>query len=75
MEWYNYLGFVLGVLSIFFGFCGFLLYMKIKQFLRLITDDQMEEATPIIEKQPKRVKLHLMLCFIMGAVALILVFI
>ena len=75
MEWYDYIGFILGVLSIFCGFCGFFLYMKIKQFLGLISEEQMEEATPIIEKQTKRVKINFLLCFIMGVIALIILFI
>ena len=73
--WYNYVGFILGILSIFCGFCGFFLYIKIKKFLELITEDQMEEAQPIIEKQTKRAKINFLLCFILGIIALILVFI
>ncbi len=75
MEWYNYVGLVLGILSLFFGFCGIFLYMKVKQFLRLITDDQMEGAAPIIAHQNKKVRFNLFLCFILGAIGLILLFI
>ena len=75
MEWYDYFGIILGILSIFFGFTGFFLYMKIKKFLKLITEEQMEEATPIIIEQTKKVKINLLLCFLLGVVALIILFI
>ncbi len=75
MEWYDYFGIILGILSIFFGFTGFFLYMKIKKFLKLINEEQMEEATPIINEQTKRVKINLLLCFLLGVIALIILFI
>ena len=75
MAWYDYCGLVMGILSIFFGFCGFFLYMKINKFLKLITEEQMEAAAPIIEAQTKRVKINLLLCLVLGIVALIIIFI
>ena len=71
MEWYQYVGIICGLGSLFFGFIAFFLYMKIRKFMKIITEDQIEEATPIILEQNKKVKRNLLLCAILGIVGVL----
>ncbi|MBQ8545914.1 MAG: hypothetical protein IJ437_03110 [Clostridia bacterium] len=71
MEWYQYVGIVCGIGSLFFGFVAFFLFMKIRKFIKLISEEQMESAAPIILEQNKKVKLNLLLCAILGIVGVL----
>ena len=53
MDWYNYLGIVLGIVSLFFGFTTFFLYMKVRKLFSLLSEEQIKEAEPIILQQNK----------------------
>ena len=75
MEWYNYVGIASGVFSLFFGFCAFFLYMKIKKLVSLLSDEEIKEATPIINDQVKKVKISLIACVILGVVAVVMLII
>ncbi|MBO5379807.1 MAG: hypothetical protein J6A90_05735 [Clostridia bacterium] len=75
MEWYNYVGIASGVFSLFFGFCAFFLYMKIKKLVSLLSEEEMKEATPIINDQVKKVKISLIACVILGVVAVVMLII
>ena len=72
MEWYNYIGIASGVFSLFFGFCAFFLYMKIKKLVSLLSEEEIKEATPIINDQVKKVKISLIACVILGVVAVVM---
>ncbi len=72
MEWYNYIGIAAGVFSLFFGFCAFFLYMKIKKLVSLLSEEEIKEATPIINDQVKKVKISLIACVILGVVAVVM---
>lgn len=72
MEWYNYIGIASGVFSLFFGFCAFFLYMKIKKLVSLLREEEVKEATPIINDQVKKVKISLIACVILGVVAVVM---
>ena len=72
MEWYNYVGIASGVFSLFFGFCAFFLYMKIKKLVSLLGEEEIKEATPIINDQVKKVKISLIACVILGVVAVVM---
>ena len=72
MEWYNYIGIASGVFSLFFGFCAFFLYMKIKKLVSLLSEEEIKEATPIINDQVKKVKISLIACIILGVVAVVM---
>ena len=67
MEWFNYIGIASGVFSLFFGFCAFFLYMKVKKLVSLLS-----EAQPIINDQVKKIKISLIACVILGIVAIVL---
>ena len=71
MEWYNKLGIVLGLISLFFGFTTFFLYMKVRKFFSLLTEDQIKEAEPIIIQQNKKIKIGLLVTVISGIVSII----
>ena len=75
MEWYNYVGIASGVFSLFFGFCAFFLYMKIKKLVSLLSEEELKEATPIINDQVKKVKISLIACVILGVVAVVMLII
>ena len=75
MEWYNYVGIASGVFSLFFGFCAFFLYMKIKKLASLLSEEEMKEAAPIINDQVKKVKISLIACVVLGIVAIIMLII
>ena len=75
MEWFNYVGIASGVFSLFFGFCAFFLYMKIKKLVSLLSEEEMKEATPIINDQVKKVKISLIACVILGVVAVVMLII
>ncbi len=75
MEWYNYVGIASGVFSLFFGFCAFFLYMKIKKLVSLLSDEEIKEAAPIINDQVKKVKISLIACVILGVVAVVMLII
>lgn len=75
MEWYNYVGIASGVFSLFFGFCAFFLYMKIKKLVSLLSEEELKEATPIINDQIKKVKISLIACVILGVVAVVMLII
>ena len=75
MEWYNYVGIASGVFSLFFGFCAFFLYMKIKKLVSLLSEEEIKEATPIINDQVKKVKISLIACVILGVVAVVMLII
>lgn len=72
MEWYNYIGIASGVFSLFFGFCAFFLYIKIKKLISLLTEEQIEEAKPIINEQSKKVKVCLIACVVLGVVGVLM---
>ena len=72
MEWFNYIGIASGVFSLFFGFCAFFLYMKVKKLVSLLSEEQIEEAQPIINDQVKKIKISLIACVILGIVAIVL---
>ncbi len=72
MEWFNYIGIASGVFSLFFGFCAFFLYMKIKKLVALLDEEQIKEATPFISDQVKKVKISLIACVILGIVAIVM---
>ena len=71
MEWYQYIGIICGIFSLFFGFVAFFLYMKIRTFVKLLREEDMEEAKPIILEQSKKVKMNLLLCAILGIVGVL----
>ena len=75
MWWLDYIGIALGVFSLFFGFCAFFLYMKIKKLVSLLDEEHYKEAEPFINDQSKKVKISLIACVISGISAiLILIF-
>ena len=72
MEWYNYFGIASGVFSLFFGFCAFFIYMKLRKLISLLTEEQIPEATPFINDQAKKIKISLLACVILGIVAIVM---
>ncbi|MBQ7225614.1 MAG: hypothetical protein IJX02_03315 [Clostridia bacterium] len=48
-------GLICGCIALFFALVTGLTYFRIKKFISLINESQMEEAMPIIEKQRRRV--------------------
>ena len=72
MEWYNYFGIASGVFSLFFGFCAFFIYMKLRKLISLLSEEQIPEATPFINDQAKKIKISLLACVILGIVAIIM---
>ena len=72
MEWYNYCGIASGIFSLFFGFCAFFIYMKLRKLISLLTEEQIAEATPFINEQSKKIKISLLACVILGIVAIIM---
>ena len=71
MEWYQYVGIICGIFSLFFGFVAFFLYMKIRTFLKLLKEEDMEKATPIILEQNKKVRMNLIFCAVLGVVGVL----
>lgn len=69
MEWYNYIGIIAGLASLFFGFCAFFLYMKVKKLISLLTEEQLKDAEEIIMQQNKKIKLNMLLCIVLGVLA------
>ena len=72
MEWYNYFGIASGVFSLFFGFCAFFIYMKLRKLISLLSEEQIPEATPFINDQAKKIKISLLACVILGIVAIVM---
>ena len=71
MDWYNYLGIVLGIVSLFFGFTTFFLYMKVRKLFSLLSEEQIKEAEPIILQQNKKIKIGLLITVISGILGII----
>ncbi|MBE6664403.1 MAG: hypothetical protein E7602_07925 [Ruminococcaceae bacterium] len=71
MEWYQYVGIICGIFSLFFGFVAFFLYMKVRTFLKLLKEEDMEKATPIILEQNKKVRMNLIFCAVLGVVGVL----
>ncbi len=69
MEWYDYIGIVAGLASLFFGFCAFFLYMKVRKLFSLLTEEQLKEAEEIILQQNKKIKLNTIFCVVLGILA------
>ena len=72
MEWYNYFGIASGIFSLFFGFCAFFIYMKLRKLISLLTEEQIDEAAPVINDQSKKIKISLLACVILGIVAIVM---
>ena len=72
MEWYNYFGIACGIFSLFFGFCAFFIYMKLRKLISLLTEEQIDEAAPVINDQSKKIKISLLACVILGIVAIVM---
>lgn len=68
---FYYIGLILGFSSIFFGFVAILLYFKVRKLISLLAEEQIEAATPFIQKQYKRIKTFLLICTIIGITGLI----
>lgn len=75
MEWYNIVGIIFSLISMFSGFVAILLYFKVRKLISLLTDDQIEGATPFIQKQYKRIKTFLFVCMLLGITGVILMLI
>ena len=71
MEWYQYVGIVCGIFSLFFGFVAFFLYMKVRTFIKLLNEEDIEKATPIIQDQNKKVRMNLIFCAVLGVVGVL----
>lgn len=71
MEWYQYVGIICGIFSLFFGFVAFFLYMKVRTFLKLLKEEDIEKATPIILEQNKKVRMNLIFCAVLGVVGVL----
>ena len=71
MTAFYYIGLVLGFASMFCGFVAILLYFKVRQLLSMITEEQIEAATPFVQKQYRRIRLFLIICMAVGILGLI----
>ena len=71
MQWYNYLGIVAGIISLFFGFSTFFLYMKLRKLFKLLNEEEIKQAEPIIVQQNKRIKIGLIVTVVLGIVAVV----
>lgn len=68
------LSLILGCLSLLFGALAGMTYYRLKQFLELITEDQLESAMPIIEKQKRRIYTFLIVCTVMTIATMVVSF-
>ncbi len=75
MEWYNLIGLIASLMSMFSGFVAILLYFKVRKLVSLLTDEQLEGAGPFIQKQYKKIKIFLLVCFVLGIAGVILMLI
>ena len=71
MHFDDYLGIVAGVISLFFGFTTFFLYMKVRKFCSILNEEQLKEAESIIASQTKKIKIGLIITAILGIVSVI----
>ena len=55
MDTLQIIGLLCGCFALFFALTTAILYFKVKKFCSLISDEQLEQAAPIIEKQQKKV--------------------
>ena len=55
MEWYNYIGIIAGLASLFFGFCAFFLYLKVKKLISLLTEEQLKDAMKKLSEREKKI--------------------
>ncbi len=55
MDTIQIIGLLCGCFALFFALATAIMYFKIKKFISLITEEQFEQAEPIIEKQRRRV--------------------
>ena len=72
MYWYNLVGIILSLISMFSGFVAILLFFKVRKFVSQIPEDQFEPYIPFVQKQYKKIKTFLLMCLILGVVGLIL---
>ncbi len=71
MKWYQYVGIICGIFSLFFGFVAFFMYMKVRTFIKLLKEEDMEKATPIILEQNKKIRMNSILCAVLGVVGVL----
>lgn len=74
MPWKS-IGIVASIISMFSGFCAIFLFFRVRKLFTLLTEEQMEEAAPIVKKQYRRIKIFLFVCLLLGVTGLILLFI
>lgn len=72
MYWYNLVGIIASLSSIFCGFVGIMLFFKVRKFASQLTEEQFESVIPFIQKQYKKIRIFLLICLVLGIVGLIL---
>ena len=71
MKFNDYLGIIAGVISLFFGFSSFFLYMKVRKLFSMLNEEQLKEAEQIITSQNKKIKIGLIVTVVAGIVSII----
>lgn len=75
MDTLQIIGLLCGCCALFFALVTAIMYFKIKKFISLITEDQYEQAGPIIEKQRSRVFAYTIISSIFTVATIVLSFI
>ncbi|MBR2943501.1 MAG: hypothetical protein IKC16_00255 [Clostridia bacterium] len=71
----TWLGIISGLISLFMGFVALFLYFKVRKLFTLLNEEQLKEVAPIINSQNKKIKICLILCVVLGVIAVISLFI
>ena len=69
------IGLLCGCFALFFALVTAIMYFKIKKFFTLITEEQFEQAAPIIEKQRRRIFAYTIISSIFTVATIILSFV
>lgn len=75
MDTIQIIGLLCGCCALFFALVTAIMHFKIKKFFSLITEDQLEQAEPIIEKQRRRIFAYTILSSIFTVATIILSFV
>ncbi|WP_405354739.1 hypothetical protein [Ruminococcus sp.] len=72
MESLEIIGLICGCCALFFAIVTGLTYFRIKKLISLISEDLLEQALPIIEKQRRRVYAYIILSSIFTVATVVL---
>ena len=72
MYWYNLVGMIASLISMFSGFVAILLFFKVRKFASQLTEEEFESVIPFIQKQYKKIRIFLLVCLVLGIVGVIL---